>query len=508
MRTPATTMAAGLVSALLATLGLLLGDPSAGAQPGSPPAITFVMDQILGPSALRVVVGVEPAGEPATAFVRYGETAAYGRTSPRLQVAAGLQTVKLTWQLAGLHRSTTYHLQVVAANAVGQVVTPDMTIEMPATPTPSAPVAPPASAPPAPVPPAAPSAPSGAADEVGAVPVSTATGAFSSLNDVSCTTTTFCLAVGVTGTSVTHWRPLVERFGGRTFSLLASPAPWGAQLQGVACHSSAFCLAVGADGNDAFSERWNGKGWRVLSTPSPRLDGGDQLVTVACVSVADCFGVGVENGGTKDARPLVEHWNGAAWSLVPTPSVPGAVLESLSCPSAASCFVVGIADSASGLGRPLVEHWNGHSFALSPAPPIGGQLFSVSCGGPASCVAVGNGGGTSLLLELAGGSWRVSQELHRGTLGAVACASPSSCFAVGGITAHWNGRAWMLGRPAAAPSSLAGGAQEAELQGLSCPTPVECVGVGALVHPTTGPGSVLTSRALADLITAPASSGG
>lgn len=494
MRTQVRKIAAAVASAVLMSGGVVAGGGGAIAEAQSAPAptIEFIMDNIVGPTVLDVVAGIAPGASAVTAFVRYGTTSAYGLTSARKNIGPGSQPVRLTWQLTGLHRSTTYHFQIVAVSASGRTASGDSIVPMPGTSL-TRPVGPP---------PTAPTEPVGNADEVRAVPVSAANLAFSDLNDVSCPTTTLCLAVGWAGPSMAHWHPLTERFDGRSFDLLASPSPWGAQLVGVTCRTARFCLAVGSDGNYTMSERWNGTGWSVVPTPSPRLDGGDLLSKVACVSTSDCFSIGVENGGTKDAVPLVEHWNGSAWSLVPTPTVPSADLESISCPSATSCYIVGIKDSASGLGQPLIEHWDGRAFALSSVPQIGGQLFSVSCGSPSSCVAVGNGGaGKALLLDLADGSWHTSSPPGRGVFGATACVSPSSCLAVGALTAHWNGRAWALGHPAAAYGAVAGGAQLAELGGLSCPVPTNCVAVGELIHPPTGPGSPSSGRAIGDVIT-------
>lgn len=473
-----------------------VGDASVAAQAGRPPVFASVMDQILAPNVLSVIAEVNPDGSATTLVVRYGESTTLDQSAVRQHIGAGSAPVKVSWQLTGLHPASMYHFQVVATNALGQSASPSVAVEMPAN-MPGSTIP----APSAPPPTTRPSLPTGSADSVRALMVSRASGAFSALNDVACPSLTFCLAVGVAGPSMTHWHPLVERFGGRAFNVVPSPTPWRSQLLGISCSTPRFCLAVGGAGNNAFSERWNGTGWRVLPTPSPRLDGGDLLSHVACVSVTDCVGVGVENGGTKDARPLAEHWNGVAWAVLGTPSVASAVFTSLSCPSATSCFVVGIKDDASGLGRPLVEHWNGQAFVLSPTPPVGGQLFSVACGAPASCVAVGNAGGSALLFDFAGGSWHLSPPLHLANFYATACVSPSSCLAAGGTTAHWNGRAWAFGQPAVAYGAVSGGGQGAELGALSCPAPTECVGVGGLIRPARGPGAPASERVIADVIT-------
>jgi hypothetical protein len=60
--------------------------------------------------------------------------------------------------------------------------------------------------------------------------------------------------------------------------------------------------------------------------PTPRAGPSDSdLWGVTALSATSAWAVGNENTGTFPTfrfRPLVEHWNGTAWTLTPVPSPP------------------------------------------------------------------------------------------------------------------------------------------------------------------------------------------
>ena len=77
--------------------------------------------------------------------------------------------------------------------------------------------------------------------------------------------------------------------------------------------------------------------WAVQATPVPTHTNEAQLLGMSCLSAASCTAVGysINNSGTH--LPLIESWNGTAWTVVPAPAPPGAsstLLESVSCMSA------------------------------------------------------------------------------------------------------------------------------------------------------------------------------
>jgi hypothetical protein len=126
------------------------------------------------------------------------------------------------------------------------------------------------------------------------------------LNAVSCTGGS-CIAVGSLG-----FRPLVERWNGRRWSIERNPkrAP-DASLNGVSCVSPADCTAVGDQTNNthqSVAERWTGGRWSIERTPT--LASGSILWSVSCISAADCVAAG-ESGQTA----LIERSRGTTWSI-------------------------------------------------------------------------------------------------------------------------------------------------------------------------------------------------
>jgi hypothetical protein len=125
------------------------------------------------------------------------------------------------------------------------------------------------------------------------------------------------------------------------------------------------------------------------------------------VSASDAWAVGSGANAT-----LAEHWNGSAWSVVPTPD-PGNQdnsLISISGTGPSDQWAVGYQLSKFGstnIVSSLVEHWNGSS-CQNVSPPTQAQLLSVKALSPTDVWAVG----------------------YSGTIG------------VQEITVHWNGTTW------------------------------------------------------------------
>ena len=158
---------------------------------------------------------------------------------------------------------------------------------------------------------------------------------------VTCVSIADCWAVGTTllgqggqpaGTLAAHWN-------GTAWSAVSTPNPAGATgavLQGVTCVSTSDCWAVGytttaAGGNEStlLVEQWNGSAWSIVPA-APSGQTYDELVGVDCSGPADCWAVGSAGPnqekstflpifpGAQDDQGLIEHWNGSAWSIVPS----------------------------------------------------------------------------------------------------------------------------------------------------------------------------------------------
>ncbi|HTL83668.1 MAG TPA: hypothetical protein VL856_00685 [Acidimicrobiia bacterium] len=331
----------------------------------------------------------------------------------------------------------------------------------------------------------------------------------SQLADVSCPSTTSCVAVGTYFTG-TQGKTLVERWNGSSWSLVASPNPSGAldaRLSGVSCTSATSCFAVGssstATASRALVERWNGSTWSIVATPVPIGASDVSLGAVSCLSATSCMAVGSYSTATTD-KALAERWNGTSWSIVAIPTPAGAalnVLSRLSCTSSASCYAVGgyIVDSPSGFSfKTLIERWNGTSWAImaspNPTSPSFAALGGVSCTSATNCDAVGFALDPSTLDERTlvehwnGTSWSIVASANptgatNAGLSDVSCPSAANCYAVGSsgtdtssktLVEHWDGLTWST---QATPNPS--GSSDAGLSGVSCPGPATCYAVGA-----------------------------
>lgn len=236
-------------------------------------------------------------------------------------------------------------------------------------------------------------------------PPSPTGGTESILNGVSCSSSA-CTAVGSYRDSQGVYRPLVERWNGSAWSLQEAPNPGEGTAQnamlGVSCPSSTFCLAVGEAAGKAVAERWNGSAWSLAPVPLPTGATSGKLASVSCPAVDSCFAAGYSAEKPGAEKPLVESWNGSAWSIVAVPSpadVQGsAPLTSISCLSPRACFAAGsyVAKAESGAPietKPLVESLTGTKWTVQTAAPATGFKFSgfagISCTSAIACTAVG-----------------------------------------------------------------------------------------------------------------------
>ena len=291
-----------------------------------------------------------------------------------------------------------------------------------------------------------------------------------------------------------------------------------ASLSSVSCTAASDCMAVGAvqemrSGSFQFfplAEHWNGSAWTVLPTPGPRHPGGgDLLSSVSCTSGTSCMAVGqiqaVPPGGFTIQHTFSESWNGTAWRIVPTPTMPphtGALLNSVSCTSTSDCMAVGNMGTAQNpTNFTLAEHWNGTGWTVVGTPPTPGGtgLGAVYCTSPSACMTAGfaslnDGSGTQRTLaeQWNGTAWQrlaTPTPGSSGFLGGVTCTSAAACIAVGGhetpghflvnLSEQWNGTGWKV---LATPNPRGFGVST--MGGISCTGPSNCMGVGSWTDPT------------------------
>ena len=201
-----------------------------------------------------------------------------------------------------------------------------------------------------------------------------------SLSAVSCSTPTTCVTVGA-GSSNSLYSVVL---GSGTWVAESVPDPGGdGFLNDVSCASSTFCMAVGSvqvagiGWATSLTEDWDGESWVVVPSPNyPEDDlgsgfiGGGILISDSCVSAQVCVAVGYGGGGLNSSSlsypglAVVETWDGVAWSLTSTPAPvePAgggrADLRGVSCvPDAnnAQCVAVGLQTPDNANFSALVE---------------------------------------------------------------------------------------------------------------------------------------------------------
>lgn len=217
----------------------------------------------------------------------------------------------------------------------------------------------------------------------------------------------------------------IEHWDGTTWRRVASPSlpePEQSFLRGVWASAADDIWAVG-QGLDfgrggvraalqpkiaTFAEHWDGASWTLVPTPTPFASGrGSGLTSVSGSASDDVWAVG---GGP--AGCVAEHWDGSTWSVTHCvhPSGERVALSGVDAVSSSDVWAVGEWEAGSS-GGTLVERWNGHRWAVVASPGGHGKgvgLYAVSGSSPNDLHAVGQ---------------RLHQQLRE----------------------HWNGTRWLIG---------------------------------------------------------------
>jgi len=219
------------------------------------------------------------------------------------------------------------------------------------------------------------------------------------------------------------------------------------ELYAITCAAANDCWAVGywnaSTGIQTLTEHWDGTAWTIV--PSPNKVGNNILQGVTCVSSSDCWAVGNADDPDVHQRTLVEHWDGNRWRVIPSPnrglsSPPIDVLIGVTCQSASQCWAVGANDDVNGVGQTLIERWDGNAWTIVDSPNVylSDSLYAVSCPSLTECWAVGdsavNFNVQTLVEKWDGTAWSIVASPDTGTfdtLHDVSCTSESNCMAVG-----------------------------------------------------------------------------
>jgi hypothetical protein len=252
------------------------------------------------------------------------------------------------------------------------------------------------------------------------------------LNAVSAAAANDVWAVGSTNkTGFAHTDPLAAHWDGTSWTIVATPATTGGSksiLFGVANLGGGNAWAVGrSEANRALVENWDGSAWTIIPTPDPVAPAGSTfsgstLTAVSARAANDIWAVGsfsAAQGTNSNSFTLIMHWNGSAWTIVPspnpaTPSPVNGVRQTLNGVveiSPTDAWAVGnTVDTVSGSfgpDKPIAMHWNGTAWSLATLPNLGGHglLASVTASSSTSVWAAGPAGDTTSVLHWNGTSW-------------------------------------------------------------------------------------------------------
>jgi hypothetical protein len=235
------------------------------------------------------------------------------------------------------------------------------------------------------------------------------------LEDVSCTAAGACTAVGNYKNSSGTTLSLAERWNGTEWKIQTTPNPTGAkktEAAGVSCATAESCVMVGRYENSSskwvpFSETWNGIEWTVQAVSNPSGSVRTFAFGVSCTSASACTMVGSFVNSSEVETGYAERWNGSTWTLQTVAKPSGAQsygFFGVSCVSATECTTSGTKMTPEIVYMPLVERWNGTAWTVESTPNGGGgQGFlsgGVSCTSASFCAAVGADGLSKPLAEI------------------------------------------------------------------------------------------------------------
>ena len=224
-------------------------------------------------------------------------------------------------------------------------------------------------------------------------------------------------------------------------------------------------------------EHWDGQSWQIVTSPngqtgSATVPDNGVLNAVAGVSQNDVWAVGsykvrVEGVLDEHYNPLIEHWDGSAWQVVPAPMSPASIgpnspsgngkLNAITVVSTNDVWAAGEAMmSDDNTQLPLLEHWDGTQWSVVSSLPYTGSavlhgLTEISAQNV--WVAGGNYGPTShgILAHWDGSQWRSYTFPDGFEFDHLSASAPDDIWATGVISnkqslqpivEHWDGQKW------------------------------------------------------------------
>jgi hypothetical protein len=182
---------------------------------------------------------------------------------------------------------------------------------------------------------------------------------------------------------------LIEHWDGLSWKIVSSPNGnnTGNVLAGISATSATDIWAVGdmvAPGTPVKTlvEHFDGAQWTVVPSPNPLGSGSlnqNVLTSVHANATNDATAVGfLSNSGTRTVTTLVEHWDGTQWTVIPSPNQSETAgsfntLQSVTGTSGSNLYAAGFFANGHTAGQQetLVEHFDGHNWSIVASPTKG-----------------------------------------------------------------------------------------------------------------------------------------
>jgi hypothetical protein len=297
----------------------------------------------------------------------------------------------------------------------------------------------------------------------------------STLYGVSAASANDIWAVGNYFDATFHSQTLIEHWNGTAWTVVPSPNPGTANnlLFAVSSLAANNAWAVGWYANTNIQQplvlHWDGSAWTEfsLSVARPRV----VLEAISAISQNDIWAVGVSCDIAMCNRHITAtlHWDGGSWSVVdsPNPATFDNSLEGVTAVSSSNVWAVGEACTGNGCAttQSLIEHWDGSAWTAIPSPSPGTAITALlgvdanaseawavgyTCA-TSSCVPA-----QSVTLHWNGTDWSVAPSPNPGSsdthFNAVTMPAANDAWAVGSessdgttfgnVVMHWDGSAW------------------------------------------------------------------
>jgi hypothetical protein len=221
---------------------------------------------------------------------------------------------------------------------------------------------------------------------------------------------------------------------------------------------------------------YNGTKWTAFTVPKINGDNTSRLGGVVDLAPNNVWAVGLINIGEGDTNQIIEHFDGAKWSVSTGPTflpTDEPSLESGTAISPSDIWATGFILTNDGQSLfPLFEHYDGTSWTATETTFNDGAMFGISADATNDVWAVGNAALFSTVIgHYDGNSWNIVSSPNAGSgwnvLDGVAALAPNNVWAVGYYTAqfnstrpaltlieHWDGTSWkVVSSPNVGPNS-------------------------------------------------------